>query len=132
MSLVGKYPVKALVQNVAPVLARFAGGGAAADCTRVAGCGRGVASVKYNAATGTYRITFDDVGEVLLKAVVTIAFTAGSTAAQKVANVTAYNAGNKTMDFFVTDLATPTAKDLATTEEAHIDVVWAASDGPTG
>ena len=123
-----KYVPKALTQNVVGVTARWLGGGAAANCTRLTG--RGVTSVNYNSATGAYLITFDGVGEVFLGGSVTVMNTAGTTAGQKVVNSSAYSATNKTLAIFITDLATPTAQALATTEELWIDLKWADTDGP--
>lgn len=119
-----KFPVKSRSSGVNIVAARFAGGGAASNCTKTAG--RGISSVAYNSATGAYLITFEDTHPALLAVVITIG-SAGSTTLQKVANHNnaSYSAAAGTLPFFVTDVATPTAKDLLTTEEATIVAVFA-------
>lgn len=122
------YPTKALLPVTVRATSRWQGGGAAADCTRIAG--RGVSTVTYNAATGAYKITFSHVGEVFLGGTISVNATAGTTATARVVNTTAYSSTNKTLTIFVVDTATPTAKDLATTEELWIDVSWADTDGP--
>lgn len=121
-----KWPPKHVSNSVVEVTARFQGGGAASNCTKIAG--RGVTSVNYNSATGAYIITFDNVGETFLGGSISVNSTAGTTATARVVNTTAYSATNKTLTFFVVDTATPTAKDLATTEELWIDLKWADTD----
>lgn len=103
------------------------GGGAAANCTRYSG--RGITSVNYNAATGQYKITFAEVGKNLLGAMLSVQAAAGA-ATSFIARPTVYSASAKTLTFDVTDLATPTNHDLATTEYVHIDVEWDDSDAP--
>lgn len=120
----GNFLVKSRSSQTVVIAARYAGGGAAANCTKVAG--RGISSVNYNAATGKYLITFEDTHPALLA----ITITCGSgqtTAAQNVANYDPanYSATAGTMPFFVTDVATPTAQDLLTTEEVSIIAVFA-------
>jgi len=118
----------ALIPNTVRVTGRWAGGGAASDCTKVKSAG--ITSVAYNAATGAYKITFDNVGEVFLGGTIQVHSTAGTTATARVVNTQAYSSTNRTLTIFVVDVATPTAKDLATTEELWIDVVFADTDGP--
>ncbi len=108
--------------------ARYAGGGSAADCTAVASSGgRNITSVKYNSATGTYKILFDEVGEVFLGATLFVMAATGA-ATSFIARPTVYDATAKTLTFDVTDLATPTNHDLATTEQIWITAAWADSD----
>lgn len=125
--IVDKNPMRGLSPNMVWVVARFTGGGGAADMTKV--YGRGVDSVKYNSATGAYKITFTNVGEYFLGGQMT-ALSAGSTSAQKVVNPVAYSSTDKTLTIFITDVATPTAKDLATTEELWMVFAWADTDIP--
>ncbi len=123
-----KWPAKHTQVGVVTSWARFAGGGAAADCTRVASSGgRNVASVAYNSATGTYKITFREVGEVFLGATFHVMAATGA-ATSFIARPTVYSASGKTLTFDVTDLATPTNHDLATTEQIWITASWADSD----
>jgi hypothetical protein len=45
----------------------WTGGGAAADCTNASGdLSKGIASLKYHAATGIYTLTFTDVGQQIV------------------------------------------------------------------
>lgn len=99
------------------IMARWAGGGAASDCTRVTGTG--IDSVAYNAATGAYKITLTGRYQTLVSYAFTCG-TAGTTAAQNVVNFIAYSASAGTITLFITDVATPTAQDLLTTEELGI------------
>lgn len=129
MSTKGKYPVRSRVSQSYSVMGRWAGGGAAGNMTKVTG--RGIASVNYNSATGAYLITFEDSHPVL----VAIGFAcgaAGSTATQNVVNYqpASYDAAAKTLPIFITDAASPTAQDLATTEELSI-VAWFADTAIT-
>lgn len=119
---------KDTIPNVRRVVTRWTGGGAATDMTRTKGFG--IKSIAYNSATGAYIITFLHVGEVFLGGKMTV-LAAGTTAAAKVANPVAYNATNKTLTIFIVDVATPTAKDLTTSEELWCDFAWADTDGPS-
>ena len=121
---VDKWPVKGLMNSEVVVAARYAGGGAASDMTKVAG--RGIDSVKYNSATGAYIIKFTSVGPTWLGCQLTV-LSAGTTAGQRVANPVVYSASARTLTVFITDTATPTAKDLATTEELQIFSIWSDS-----
>lgn len=120
-------PSRVVATNPIIVRGTWLGGGAAANCTRQSG--RGIVSVNYNSATGQYIILFDDVGEVYLGAVFSVQAAAGA-ATSFLARPTVYSAANKTLTFDVTDLATPTNHDLATTEVVTIDVMWDDSDAP--
>jgi hypothetical protein len=118
------YPVKSRSSGVNIVAARWLGGGTAGNCTQVAG--RGISSVNYNAATGAYLITFEDIHPALLGVHITCG-AAGSTATQNVANYqpASYDSAAGTLPIFVTDAASPTAQDLLTTEELSIIAVFA-------
>lgn len=126
-------PVFGVANKLRIVSGVWKGGGAATDMTKGVvgtdpGTSKGITSVKYNAATGKYRITFDNVGKVLLGLHVQV-FTAAATAAGvRVANVNAYSSSNKTADFIVCDTATPTATDLSTSDYVLITGVWSDSD----
>lgn len=63
MSLGNAYPARKLTPNTRTVTARFTGGGAAGNWTKV--YGDGIASVAYNAATGKFLMTFVDVGAAI-------------------------------------------------------------------
>ena len=117
--------VRTVGTDVCEIIGIWKGGGAAANCTRSAG--RGITSVNYNAATGRYIITFDDVGESLINVQLAVQAAAGA-ATSFIARPTVYSASAKTLTFDVTDLATPTNHDLATTEFVHIRVVFDDSD----
>lgn len=121
---VDKWPVKGLMNSEVIVAGRWLGGGAASDMTKVTG--RGIDSVKYNSATGAYIIKFTSVGPTWLGCWMTV-LDAGSTSAQKVVNPVVYSASARTLTVFITDAATPTAKDLATTEELQILALWSDS-----
>ncbi len=118
-------PGRALGSKPIRLRGRWAGGGASADCTRVSG--RGISSVAYNAAVGRYTITFKHVGEVFLGAILSVQGAAGA-ATTFVARPTVYTASTKTLTIDVTDCATPTNHDLATTEILTIDAEWDDSD----
>ena len=121
------WPARAAVNNLVTVAGRWAGGGSASNMTKVSGTG--ISSVAYNSATGAYIITFNNVGGTFLGAWFGLG-TAGSTSAQTVANWIAYSATAKTLTIFITDVATPTAKDLATTETLNIMALWADTAVP--
>ena len=124
-------PVRGGANKTVVVKQRFLGGGAAANMTKVPKGGRGVASVTYNAATGKYVITFDQVGANFLGADLTCTNSTGVVANQLQCAPVAYNAAAKTLTVFITDnQATPLAKDLPNTEELWIDAAWSDSDQP--
>jgi hypothetical protein len=109
------------------IIAVFAGGGAAADCTKVSGTSRGVTSLTYNAATGKYKFTFDGVAGKYLGAVFTVTSATGAAAAliMRPAGAPAYDHGDRTLTVEVTNLAaTPALADLATTEEVFAKFYW--------
>lgn len=118
------FDVKSVHPKVWSVCARYTGGGAASNMTKTAG--NGIASVNYNSATGAYIITFNDVGAVFLGGTLT-ALTGGTTAAQKVVNPVVYSSSAKTLTIFITDVATPTAADLSTSEQLWIDLKFSDS-----
>ncbi len=119
-----KYPVKARSSNVVVVAARWAGGGAASNMTKVEG--RGISSVDYNSATGGYLVTFEDLFGQLLAFTATCA-NARTAAAQNVVSyqIADYSSTAGTMPIWITAVATPTGADLATTEEISIIAVFA-------
>lgn len=126
-------PVKGSSNKTVRVTGRFAGGGAAANCTKVTGCARGFTSVAYNAATGKYLVTLDAVGGKFLGGTILVTNAAGTVAAQKVCapyGTAPYTAATRTLAVFVTDIATPTAADVLTTEELWLDLVFADTDAP--
>ncbi len=116
---------KVVATNAIRLRGRWTGGGASSNCTRTSG--RGITSVNYNSATGQYIITFANVGEVFLGALLSVQGAAGA-ATSFIARPTVYSASGKTLTFDVTDLATPTNHDLATTEIVTIDAEWDDSD----
>ncbi len=120
----GKYPVSARSSKVVIVAGRWAGGGAAANCTKVAG--RGISSVNYDSATGAYLVTFEDKNGTLLSFQATCG-NARTTAAHNTVSydIANYSATNGTMPIFVADSASPTAQDLLTTEEISITAIFA-------
>lgn len=124
MSKTGKFPVKARASGLVIVAGRWTGGGGATDCTKAAG--RGISSVAYDGATGKYLVTFEDTfGELLAFTV-----TCGNDRTTAAHNTASYDIANwsesaGTMPIWITDTATPTAQDLATTEEISIVAVFA-------
>ena len=105
----------------------YAGGGAAADCAKSVGDGQ-IASVVYNASTGKYLITYNNVGAKTTPVAVNIsAF--GATAKLNV-KLDAYSATNKTLVFWI--YADTTLADLATTDFVSIETVWCDSSVPVG
>ncbi len=61
------YPVKANIPGLRFVVGKWTGGGAAADMTVASGdWNDGIASVAYNAATGKYLVTFEEVGQQIV------------------------------------------------------------------
>lgn len=101
------------------ICARWTGGGAAANCTRTTG--QGVTSVNYNSATGKYVITFDSGYEVLEG----YQFQhGGANATPKIIKMEAQNATAGTINIAVSDVATPTNRDLSTDDEISFVVVF--------
>ena len=129
MSKTGKFPVRARLPKVYGVMGRWAGGGAASNMTKVTG--RGISSVAYNSATGAYLITFEETHPQLVAISITCG-TALTTTVQNVCNYdpAQYSATAGTLPIFITDVATPTAQDLLTTEEISI-VAWFADTAVT-
>jgi hypothetical protein len=124
MSKTGKFPVKSRTSGVVLVAGRWTGGGAAANCTKAAG--RGIASVNYNSATGKYLVTFEDTFGQLVAFTATCGNASGTTthntASYDIAN---WSASAGTMPICISDVASPTLQDLATTEEISIIAVFA-------
>lgn len=120
-----KWPSKSLNVGEVHLRARYTGGGASANMTKAAG--RGISSVAYNAAAGCYLITFTEVGKVFLGGNMSVLSATGTTTAY-VAHPIAYSSTAKTLSIYVSDLATPTAHDLSTSEELWVHFVWADSD----
>jgi hypothetical protein len=108
------------------VCGRFAGGGAAANCTRVANTGGAITSVTYNAGTGLYLITFANSGYALQS----VQLSTLSDTRQLCVTMRAIT--STTVAISVSDVATPTNVDLATTEELHITAVFSDSSKPLG
>lgn len=120
-------PGKVVGTNVISVKGRWAGGGAAGNCTRTSG--RGISSVDYNSATGKYVITFAEVGEYFLGARIDI-MSADGASTSFLGRPCVYSASAKTLTVNVSDVATPTNHDLATSESMVIDAAWDDSDAP--
>jgi hypothetical protein len=120
-----KSPVVATAVRPIMIAGTWLGGGAASNCTRQTG--RHITSVNYNAAAGRYIITFASVGEVFLGCWLSVQGAAGA-ATSFIARPTVYSASAGTLTIDVTDLATPTNHDLATTEVLHILALWDDSD----
>ncbi len=67
MSIGNAFPVRSTVPDTTKVQGTWTGGGAAADCTHdAADWNRGIESVKYNSATGKYKVKFMDCGQQLV------------------------------------------------------------------
>lgn len=103
----------------------WVGGGSAADCTRESGSG--IDSVAYNAATGAYNITLTGRYQALRGWSFGL-MNAATAAAQNVATLTSYTASTGVLAIWVTDVATPTGQDLATTEKISINL-WLCTEG---
>jgi hypothetical protein len=103
----------------------WVGGGAGADCTRESGAG--ITSVAYNAAAGVYDITLTGRFQELAGWSFGL-MNAASAAAQNVATLTSYTASTGVVKIWVTDAATPTGADLATTEKISINL-WLRAEG---
>jgi hypothetical protein len=129
MALTTRSPAHGVSFNTSIAAARFLGGGAAADCSKVAG--RGVRSVAYNGATGAYLVTLESCGRTLLALHADVT-TAGTTGGARVVNEKkgTYNSTTKTVELFVVDAATPTARDIATDETLSLTFIWADTDAP--
>jgi hypothetical protein len=128
----GTYPVGATHNRPIRTRERWLGGGAAADCTKISkASGKNIASIAYAAATGKYTITFRNVGAQWLGLHASVAAAAGAaTAFVAFEIVGSYSATAKTVQIQVSDVATPTAHDLAATENLIIDAEWCDSDQP--
>ncbi len=99
--------------------ARWLGGGAAGNCTRVTGAG--IASVNYNSATGCYLITLSGRYTSLEGGSFEVLAATGA-AAQFAVHPISYSATNGTLSIIVNDVAVPAAHDLALTEEIWINL----------
>ena len=121
------WPVNSGTNNTILVCSRWLGTGAA-DATLISG--RGVATVDQT-ATGLYTITFNNVGGTLLGLFLQVMNTAGTAAAQKVANPILYSASAKTYTISVVNMdATPVLADLAASDELQIMAVWSDASVP--
>lgn len=128
----GQWPQKNTMNMPVRTCERWQGGGAAADMTKVSkAAGRNIASIAYAAATGKYTITFRNVGAQWLGLQGTVAKAAGA-AGQKLVNEIAgsYSSTTKSVQIQITDVATPTAADLANTEFLNLACEWSDSDQP--
>lgn len=108
--------------NTQCVSASFTGGGAATAWTKVDG--DGISAVTYNAATGKFKVTFNDVGVSILAAWGTVNRAAGS--APLIINFVPSTLSQtaKTVDIEVWDLATPSLVDPANTTTAYLFVIF--------
>lgn len=126
MTAAAKGLVRATIPSVVEVGGVWTGGGAAADCTKASGDWNvGIASVKYNAATGKYRITFTETtpGHQVVGFscdIARVTTVTNALVAKMVAGSYSKTAG--TLDFEVCDVATPSGVDLATTDKLMIVV----------
>jgi len=101
--------------------ARFTGGGAAANCARVVG--DNIRSVNYNAATGKYIVTFNEVGGVIGFASAQVhAVAAGANVLARLV-FASFSASAKTIQLETyTDAGA--AVDLLTTAHLCIEIEW--------
>jgi len=117
MASVTFFPVRARTKEVDIVGGRWAGGGAATNCTRVSG--RGIASVAY-VSQGKYLITlekkFPYIHSVHIQPLT--ALTLGATVA-----LTAISTSAGTIAFSFFDVTGAALKDILTTEELHITIL---------
>lgn len=124
MSLNTGFPSRCQTENHREVVALLTGTGATAPTKTF---GRGIQSISRTSA-GLYVITFTNVGAKGPLLSFGVLNTAGTTAAQKVVNATAYSAANRTLTILVTDVATPTAVDLAVGDQLTVHVGWFETD----
>jgi hypothetical protein len=103
----------------------WVGGGAGTDMTRESGAG--IESVAYNAAAGVYDITLSGRYQELSGWSFGL-MNAATAAAQNVATLTSYTASSGVVKIWVTDVATPTGADLATSEKISINL-WLRTEG---
>lgn len=97
------------------------GGGASTDCTRVSGTG--ITTVAYNAATGCYLITLTGRYQTLEAVCLSVGGASGAATSYMARPVVGgYSASAGTLAINVTDLATPTNHDLASTENLWISL----------
>lgn len=114
-------------RGVRAIIGVFAGGGAAANCTKVSGTSGEITSLAYNAATGKYKFTFEGVAGKYLGATFEVMSATGAANSLKMrpAGAPAYDHGDRTLTVEVVDFsATPALKDLATTEEVFAIFYW--------
>ena len=122
MSLPNASPMRLAEPNTQHCIAKFNGGGAAANWSKLDG--DGISSVTYNAATGKFKINFTDVGVSILSAA-GVGHRATGSAPLHVGFVPGtLSIANKTVDIEVWDMATPSLVDPATTVEIHLDICW--------
>lgn len=123
------WPVKGFQNELTLIVGRITGGGASTNCTITAGL-RGVSAVATRSSTGKYQIVFSDVPEGTFLGVQGI----GGSTSDSAATMTfathipgTYDAANKLVNIFVTDAATPSGVDLATTQEMCLQILFARS-----
>ncbi len=125
------YEVNAASSSVKIVAGRWAGGGANANMVKTAGVGVVSVATDAGGGDGDYIVTFNNVGATLLGLYFNVE-SAGNTAGQRIVNTkkATYSATAKTVSIYITDVATPTGKDLATDEYLNIIAVWSDSSVP--
>jgi hypothetical protein len=130
MSIGNAFPVRSTSPDTVKVQGVWTGGGAAADCTHdAADHSHGIASVKYDSATGKYKITFVDVGQQIVGGDIKVCRAAAS-GAHLVTNIvrSTLSTSEKTVEFEVSDLSN-TLTDLLTTDKILVNVEF-AKNGP--
>lgn len=124
------YPRRHAVPGTFSVEGVWTGGGAAADMTVTSGdWNRGITSIKYNSATGKYKITFRDFGQQVIGFNASVAAATGVDPLIPVKVTGTYDKSLGTMELEITTPA-GTLTDLPTTSKMRIEVIFADGAPP--
>lgn len=127
MPITNAFLRRATTPNLRTQITRFAGGGAAANMSKVSGSG--ITSIVY-VSTGLYTVTFAEVGSAIRNAQITVHTVAAGAPRVAKLNLATLSLPAKTCQLEVWDMATPSLVDLATTASVDIQVDWAPSSLP--
>jgi hypothetical protein len=124
MPMGNAFPARNADGDLVTVHGQFTGGGAAANCTKTSGAiNTGISSVNYNAATGKYLVTFQDVGQQLVEFRACVGRADAAVPLFVIPIHGSLSLTSKTLPINVRTEAALT--DLATTDKLFITAVWA-------
>lgn len=123
------FPLKSSVPGLFKIAGVWTGGGAATDCSKSAtDWSRGIDTVKYNAATGKYKVTFLECGQQLVNHICRIDGATGVTPVISVVVAGSFDPVAKTLS--LETYAGAALIDLLVTNKLHLGFIFAKNAPP--